>query len=381
MPRLADRRPGPRDPALVAIAGKLDRGERLEREDGIALFTSPDFEGVATLANAVREQKNGNAGYYVVNRHVNYSNVCVDTCLFCAFGKRKGQEGGYELSLEQIFHKTGDLEARGVRELHIVGGLHPDYPYRYYLDLVAGLKERHPGVAVKAYTAVEIQYFAELAGKDPARVLADLKAAGLDALPGGGAEMFSERVRKLICRTKIDAPLWLDIHRAAHRMGIPSNCTMLYGHVETIEERVDHILALRALQDETGGFLSYIPLAFHPENTFLAHLSKPTSEDHLRNIAAGRLLLPNVPHVKCYWIMSGIDVAQASLGCGADDVDGTVGEEKIYHMAGARTPQDLHRSMLEELIRRAGRDPVERDTFYRPVTTATTTAPTTTSSA
>jgi aminodeoxyfutalosine synthase len=355
------------DSALAPIRDKVHAGVRLSFEDGVTLFRTPDIEALAALANGVREKKNGNVAYYVVNRHVNYSNICVDTCLFCAFAKRKGQEGGYEWSLDQIFHKTENLEQQGVRELHIVGGLHPDYPYQYYLDLVSGLKSRHPAVAVKAFTAVEIQYFTELSGKHYKEVLVDLKNAGLDMLPGGGAEMFAQRVREKICRTKIDGPMWIDIHRTAHGMGIPSNCTMLYGHIETIEERVDHIVTLRALQDETHGFHSYIPLAFHPENTFLSHIPKPTREDHLRNIAVSRLLLDNMQHIKCYWIMSGIDTAKESLSWGADDVDGTVMEEKIYHMAGAKTPQELHRGFLEQTIRDAGREPVERDSFYNVV--------------
>ena len=357
----------PKDPVLDAVRAKLESGQRLSFDDGVALFNTPDPEALGRLANEVRERKNGNLAYYVVNRHVNYSNVCVDTCLLCAFAKRKGQEGGYEWSLDQIWHKTENFEELGVREVHIVGGLHPDYPYSYYLDLVSGMKQRHPGVVVKGFTAVEIQYFMEISGKHYREVLADLKAAGLDMLPGGGAEIFAERVRRKICRTKIDGPMWLDIHRIAHGMGIPSNCTMLYGHIETIEERVEHILALRGLQDETKGFLSFIPLAFHPENTFLSHLPKPSAEDHLRNIAVSRLLLDNVPHIKCYWVMSGIDVAKTALRWGADDIDGTIMEEKIYHMAGAKTPQELHRGFLEAMIRESGRDPVERDAFYNTV--------------
>ena len=352
------------DPVLASIRDRVRAGERLNFEDGVALFRTSDPEALGALANEVREKKNGNVAYYVINRHVNYSNICVDTCLFCAFAKRKGQEGGYEWSLDQIWHKTENFEELGVREVHIVGGLHPDYPFQYYLDLVSGFKQRHPTVTVKAFTAVEIQYFTELTGKHYREILADLKAAGLEMLPGGGAEIFSERVRKKICRTKIDGAMWIDIHRLAHGMGIPTNCTMLYGHLETIEERVEHIMMLRGLQDETGGLLSFIPLAFHPENTFLADLPKPTEEDHLRNIAVSRLLLDNVPHIKCYWIMSGIETAKKALRWGADDIDGTVMEEKIYHMAGATTPQDLHRGYLELMIHEAGRDPVERDSFY-----------------
>jgi aminodeoxyfutalosine synthase len=363
------------DPALKTVQDKLAAGTRLDFADGVALFRTTDPEGLRQLANAQRERKNGNLAYYVVNRHVNYSNVCVDTCLFCAFAKRKGQEGGYEWSLDQIWHKAENFEELGVREVHIVGGLHPDYPWQYYLDLVSGMKKRHPAVTVKGFTAVEIQYFEEISGKPYAEVLAELKAAGLEMLPGGGAEIFAERVRQKICRTKINQAIWLDIHRIAHKLGIPSNCTMLYGHLETIEERVEHILALRGLQDETKGFLSFIPLAFHPENTFLSHLPKPSAEDHLRNIAVARLLLDNIPHIKCYWIMSGIDVAKTALKWGADDIDGTVMEEKIYHMAGAKTPQDLHRGYLETMIRESGRDPVERDAFYNTVTRSSLSSP------
>jgi aminodeoxyfutalosine synthase len=352
------------DPVLASISRRVRAGERIHFDDAVALFRTTDLPALGALANEVREKKNGNVAYYVINRHVNYSNICVDTCLFCAFAKRKGQEGGYAWSLDQIWHKTENFEELGVREVHIVGGLHPDYPWQYYLDLVSGFKQRHPTVTVKAFTAVEIQYFMEITGKHYVQILEELKAAGLEMLPGGGAEIFAERVRKKICRTKIDGKMWIDIHRNAHRMCIPSNCTMLYGHLETIEERVEHMQMLRDLQDETGGLLSYIPLAFHPENTFLADIPKPTEDDHLRNIAVARLFFDNIPHIKCYWIMSGIETAKKALSWGADDIDGTVMEEKIYHMAGAKTPQELHRGFLEITIREAGRDPVEHDSFY-----------------
>jgi aminodeoxyfutalosine synthase len=301
----------------------------------------------------------------VVNRHINYSNVCVGECSFCAFARRPGQQGGYTLSLPEIFSKTSRLEEEGVLEIHLVGSTNPDIPYRYYLDLVAGLRSRHPGVTIKAFSAVEIAHMARCSGRTTSEVLRDLKESGSDALAGGGAEIFADRVRNLVCPTKIPAEAWLAVHREAHRLGLRSNATMLYGHVETIEERVDHLLRLRSLQEETGGFLAFIPLPFHPENTALSEISPPTLDDHLRTIAVSRLLLPNVEHIKCYWIACGIDTARLALGWGADDLDGTVKEERIYHAAGAKSPGSLEPDALVRLIREAGREPVARDGLYR----------------
>lgn len=356
-----------RDPRLHEIDRKIQAGERLTFDDGVVLYQTADLEGLGALANRECVKKNGNRAQFVMNRHLNYSNVCAETCLFCAFGKRLGQKGGYEFSLDDIWERTRDLEEEGITELHIVGGLHPTFPFSYYTDMLAGLKQRHPRVTLKAFTAVEIEHLSRMADLPMRDTLIQLKNAGLQALTGGGAEIFAERARKKICRTKVDGDLWIEIHRLAHSLGLYSNSTMLYGHVETIEERVDHILRIRSLQDETGRFLTFIPLAFHPENTFLSHIPKATDDDHLRSIAVSRLLLDNFQHIKCYWIMSGVEVAQRSLHFGADDLDGTVKEEKIYHMAGSRTPQELKREFLIGLIRDTGRLPVERDSFYNPI--------------
>jgi len=355
------------DPNLERIRLKLDADQRLDMADGVDLFNTPDLEALSQLADARATALNGQNAYFVMNRHLNYSNVCAETCLFCAFGKRSNQEGGYEYDLDEIFERTADLDEAGITELHIVGGLHPTFPFSYYTKMLEGLKKRHPRVTLKAFTAVEIEHLSRLSGLDIESTLIELKRSGLEALTGGGAEIFADRARNQICRTKVDGTLWIDIHRLAHNMGLRSNATMLYGHVETLEERVDHMLRIRALQDETGRFLSFIPLVFHPENTFLRDIKKASDEDHLRTIAVARLLLDNFEHIKCYWIMSGIDVAQKALRFGADDLDGTVGEEKIYHMAGSRTPQELKRNFLIELIRKAGKTAVERDTFYSPI--------------
>ena len=371
------------------IAAKVRRGERLSFEDGVRLYRTDDLFTLGALANERREALHGNKAYYVVNRHINYSNVCTDACLFCAFGKRKGQKGGYEFSLKEIVDKAEGAEREGATEIHIVGGLHPDYPYDYYPEMLRAIKERCPTLHLKAFTAVEIAYFAEVGKKSIPEVLTDLRAAGLDSLPGGGAEIFAEATRKKICTHKIGWEAWAETHRTAHARGMRSTCTMLYGHIESVEDRVDHMLRLRSLQDEqTGGplraperpgedvvdpgrgFTAFIPLAFHPENTFLPKIPPPTANLDLRTVAVARLLLDNIPHIKVYWIMLSLPVAQVGLAFGADDMDGTVVEEKIYHMAGAKTPQGLTIADLEKVIRDAGRIPVRRDSVYRELATA-----------
>jgi len=353
------------DPSLADIESRVQRSQRLEFDDGVALFQTTDYDTVRRLANMVRERLHGNETYHVVNRHINYSNICAGECSFCAFARRPGQEGGYTLSLSEIWDRTSRLEQEGVLEIHVVGSVNPEIPYPYYVDLVAGLRHRHPGVTIKAFSAVEVAHMAQGAGKPYADVLRDLKAAGIDALVGGGAEIFSQRVRKLLCPSKISAEIWLDVHRQAHRLGLKSNATMLYGHLETIEERVDHLLRLRSLQDETGGFLAFVPLPFHPENTSLSDISTPSPTDRLRTLAVSRLVLSNIPHIKCYWIASGIEAARSSLDWGADDLDGTVKDERIYHAAGAATPASIESDELVRLIRAAGRIPVTRDGLYR----------------
>lgn len=354
------------DPQLKPIADKVLAGERLGSDDGVALYLSPDLLAVGWLANHVREKRHGNVCYYNVNRHINPSNVCVAHCRLCAFGRDPHAPGAYTFALEEIYQRAEQGAREGATEFHIVGGLHPDLPFDYFLDLIRGLKQRCPGVHLKAFTMVEVGYFARITKLSIRDTLLKLKEAGVDSLPGGGAEIFNPRVRKIICDHKVSGQQWLNVARTAHELGLPSNATMLYGHVETEVERVEHLLLLRDLQDQTHGFVAFIPLAFHPENTALAHLPKPTGYDDLKNIAVARLLLDNFAHIKAYWIMLTPSVAQIALRWGADDLDGTVVEEKIYHDAGAKTAEFTPRAELERLIRAAGRVPVERDTLYRP---------------
>ncbi|HXA56533.1 MAG TPA: aminofutalosine synthase MqnE [Candidatus Acidoferrum sp.] len=355
------------DARLEPIAPKVLAGERLCAEDGLALFESHDLLALGWLANHVREKRHGNLCYYNVNRHINPTNVCVAHCKLCAFGRSPDAAGAYTFALEEIFERAAHGVSEGATEFHIVGGLHPDLPFEYYLDLVRGLKQRFPHVHLKAFTAVEVHYYSRLAKITLREVLVKMKEAGVDSLPGGGAEIFHPRVRRIICDHKVSGQMWLQIARTAHELGMRSNATMLYGHVETHEERVDHLLRLRETQDKTRGFQTFIPLAFHPANTPLAHLPGPTGMDDLKTIAVSRLLLDNFDHIKAYWIMLTPRIAQVALRFGADDLDGTVVEEKIYHDAGATTPEFMSRGELERLIRAAGRVPVERDTLYNRV--------------
>ncbi|MGD0839699.1 MAG: aminofutalosine synthase MqnE [Candidatus Acidiferrales bacterium] len=355
------------DARLKPIADKALAGERLSLDDGIALDRTSDLLALGWLANRVREQRHGNICYYNVNRHINPTNVCVAHCRLCAFGRSPEAPGAYTFALEEIWQRAETGMREGATEFHMVGGLHPDLPFEYFLDMLRGLKQRCPGVHLKAFTMVEVGYFARISKLSIRDTLLALKDAGVDSLPGGGAEIFHPRVRKVICDHKVSGQQWLSIARTAHQIGLRSNATMLYGHIENEEERVDHMLQLRALQDETHGFVAFIPLAFHPENTALAHLPKPTAFADLKSIAVSRLLLDNFDHIKAYWIMMTPKVAQIALSFGADDLDGTVVEEKIYHDAGATTEQFTSRAELERLIRAAGRTPVERDTLYRPV--------------
>ena len=361
------------DARLQPIAEKVLSGHRLSSDDALALYASPDILAVGWLANQVRERLHGDNTYFNVNRHINPTNVCVAACRLCAFGRKKDTPGAYTMALEEAWQTAASGYSEAVTEFHIVGGLHPDLPFQYFLDLIRGLKERFPSVHLKAFTMVEVAYLAKRAKLSIRETLEQLKAAGVDSLPGGGAEIFADRIRHMICDHKIDGDQWLETARTAHQMGLRSNATMLYGHIESDEDRVDHLLKLRALQDDTGGFQTFIPLAFHPANTPLEHLPTTTGMLDLRQIAVSRLLLDNFPHIKAYWQMLTPRIAQISLRFGADDMDGTVIEEKIYHDAGATTPQGLRRQELERLIREAGRVPVERDTLYRPVTRAETT--------
>ncbi len=356
------------DARLIPVAEKVISGTRLDTDDALALYRSTDILAVGWLANSVRERLHGDKTYFNVNRHINPTNVCVAACRLCAFGRKKDSPGSYTMALEEAFETAASGYNEAVTEFHIVGGLHPDLPFQYFLDLVSGLKERFPQVHLKAFTMVEVAYLAKRAKLSIAETLQQLKDAGVDSLPGGGAEIFADRVRHIICDHKIDGDEWLSTARLAHKIGLKSNATMLYGHVENDEDRVDHLMKLRAVQDETGGFQTFIPLAFHPDNTALQHLPKTSGMLDIKQIAVGRLVLDNFPHIKAYWQMVTAKMAQIALRFGADDIDGTVVEEKIYHDAGATTPQGMRRQDLIRLIREAGREPIERDTLYRPVT-------------
>jgi len=350
---------------LSDVAEKLEAGVRLDLEDGVRLFDSPDLLALGWLANRDRERRHASRTYYNYNIRIEATNVCVASCLFCAFARLKpGDADAYTMSLEEVWGKLRSRADQALTEVHVVNGLHPDLPFEYYTEMLRGLKRIRPSIHLKCFTAVEIAFFADLYGMTDEQVLRELMAAGLDSLPGGGAEIFAERVRRKICHDKADADRWLSIHRLAHRLGMRSNVTMLYGHIETAAERVDHMLRARALQDETGGFQAFIPLAFHPDNNQMRKLPAPSAADTLRVHAVARLVVDNIPHVKAFWIATGVDVAQASLWFGVDDLDGTVQEEKIYHMAGARTPEAMTTDEIRRLIRAAGREPIERDTLY-----------------
>lgn len=355
------------DPQLSSIADKVLAEQRLSFDDGVTLYRSPDILAVGWLANWVREKMHGDIAYFNVNRHINPTNVCVAACRLCAFGRKKDAPGAYTMALEEAWERAAQGYSEAVTEFHLVGGLHPDLHLEYFLDLIRGLKERFPKVHVKAFTMVEIAYLAKRSKLSIRETIEKLKAAGVDSMPGGGAEIFADRVRHIICDHKIDGDEWLETARIAHQLGMRSNATMLYGHVENDEDRVDHLLRLRGLQDETGGFQTFIPLAFHPDNTALDHLPKTSGLTDIRQIAVGRLMLDNFSHIKAYWQMMSAKIAQIALRFGADDIDGTVIEEKIYHDAGAETPQGMRRADLVRLITEAGRVPVERDTLYRAV--------------
>ena len=354
---------------LGEIREKLDANERLTFDDGVRLFDCPDLLAVGWLANREREKRHEGRTYYNFNIRLEATNVCVASCLFCSFARlRPGDPGSYTMSLEQTWDKLRERAHQPLTEIHVVNGLHPELPFDYYLEMLRGFKRIRPDIHLKCFTAVEIAFFADLYKKTEEQVLRELQEAGLDSLPGGGAEIFAERVRRKICHDKCDADRYLEIHRLAHSLGMRTNVTMLYGHIETKDERVDHMLRARALQDETGGFQAFIPLAFHPDNNQMRKLPAPSATDTLQVHAVSRLMLDNIPHVKAFWIATGVEVAQVALWFGVDDLDGTVQEEKIYHMAGARTPEAMTTTAIRRLIRAAGRDPVERDTLYNVVT-------------
>ncbi|WP_153555407.1 aminofutalosine synthase MqnE [Roseimaritima sediminicola] len=350
------------------IRDKVEAGQRLSLDDGLLLY-DPEvpLQEVGMLANYVREQKNGNVGYYNINTHLNPTNVCVYRCRFCAFRSDLRDPKGYAMSDEQILARGQEATDNGCTEMHIVGGLHHQRPYTWYRDLISLLHENYPQIHLKAWTAVEINWFEFQTKKSVRWVLEDMREAGLGSMPGGGAEIFHPEIRDQLCEHKANTHAWLDIHQNAHEIGLRTNCTMLYGHLEKAYHRIDHLMRLRELQDRTGGFQVFIPLAFHPENTKLDNLKKPSALMDLRTMAVSRLMLDNIQHIKAYWIMLGIGTAQTALQYGADDIDGTVRHELIYHDAGATTPEHLTVEQIQNLIAETGREPVERDTTYHRV--------------
>jgi aminodeoxyfutalosine synthase len=376
---------------LDFIRDKVLSGQRLSADDAIALFLSDDIFTIGRLASYVAEKKNSKNAYFIVNRHINPTNLCINRCKFCAFSRSKGEEGAYELTIEEIIEKlsTKKQSSRSVKqqriegifsnssltnhhselsfsEVHIVGGLHPDWPFKYYLNMLSTIKKEFPHITIKAFTAVEIDYMSKISGLSLKETLVKLKKSGLDLMPGGGAEIFGESVRNRLCPEKITGNRWLEIHETAHGIGIKTNATMLYGHIESIEDRVEHLLKLRELQDKTGGFQAFIPLAYHPKNTEIGG-SYSSGIDDLKTIAISRLVLDNFDHIKAYWIMLGEKISQVALIFGADDLDGTIIEEKITHSAGAMSEECMAKEELIYLIKKAGKVPIERDAFYNPL--------------
>lgn len=349
---------------LRDIEQKVKSGNRLSFDDGLALEACRDLFFLGEMANTVRERLNGNFAYYNVNTHINPTNVCVYKCDFCAFRADLDDPRAYVMDEPQIRERTRQAHERGATELHIVGGLHHKLPFQYYVDLVKWIRDEAPEIHVKAYTAVEYEFFAKISRKTIRQTIEDMVEAGLGSLPGGGAEIFHPEVREQVCGAKATTDVWLEVHRTAHQLGLKSNCTMLYGHIEKPLHRIDHLVRLRELQDETGGFQTFIPLAFHPDNSRMDEIPKPSGFMDLKTMAISRLMLDNIPHIKAYWVMLGMKTAQVALSFGADDIDGTVVHEKIYHEAGSDSPQEMCVADLERLIREAGRVPVERDTLY-----------------
>lgn len=351
---------------LNDLVEKVEKGERLTREDGVRLMKSADLLTIGYMADLVRRKKNGDYAYFIVNRHINHTNICDNLCKLCAFAKKPDDPEAYTMSLEEVESKAIECTDQGISEIHIVGGLNPELKLSYFEEMLRRVRRALPGVVIQAFTGVEIDYFARTEGISVKEVLRRLMDAGLDSLPGGGAEVFSQRVRDKICENKITGERWLEVHETAHQFGMKTNATMLYGHIETAEERIDHLILLRELQDKTGGFLAFIPLAFHPKNTSLesSGLSRSTGYDDLKVLAVARLMLDNFDHIKAFWIMIGPKMAQVSLAFGVDDIDGTVVEERITHAAGADTDQALTKQQLVRMVKAAGRIPAERDTLY-----------------
>ncbi|MBI2339993.1 MAG: aminofutalosine synthase MqnE [Deltaproteobacteria bacterium] len=355
-----------RDP-LSQIDDKMIHRQRVTDEEALALYAEDDLLRLGELANRVREKIHGRKTYYIINRHIDYSNVCVLNCKFCAFARKSGEAGAFEHSLEDIVEKVREGRKRGITEVHIVGGFHPSHPWEFYTGICRAIKKEAPEIHIKAFTAAEIRYFSKKFKMTEEEVLTALMAAGLDSMPGGGAEILAPETRKEICGPKGKAEFWLDTHRRAHTLGLKSNATMLYGHIESPADRVYHMRLIRNLQDETGGFLSFIPLSFNPKGTCYENIGYTSGIDDLKTLAIARLYMDNIRHIKAYWIMSGVETAQLAQYFGADDMHGTVIEENITHMAGGRAPEDLPASRLCELIREAGRMPVQRDSLYREI--------------
>jgi aminodeoxyfutalosine synthase len=352
---------------LRPLAEKVAAGERVTDSEAIGLFRTRDLNALGALADLANRRRNDLRASYILNRYINYSNYCVLSCQFCAFARKKRDQDGFELSVEEMLVKARQALNWGITELHIVGGLHPSLPFTYYLEMLRALKALDPRLQLKCFTAIEARHLAWLARKPVPETLALLRDAGLDSLTGGGAEIFRPEIRQAIATGKETAEEWLDVHRHWHRMGRRSTCTMLYGHIESVEDRVDHLRRLRELQDETGGFCAFIPLPYQPENNALAVKVPPTGADGLRTIAVSRVYLDNFDHLTAYWVGMGLKLAQVALSFGADDLHGTIGEEHIFHMAGASSPQLQTESAMIKAIREAGRTPVQRDTFYQPV--------------
>jgi aminodeoxyfutalosine synthase len=352
---------------LRGICEKVEAGQRINEDDCLRLFRSHDLAAIGAMAHLVRERKHGNLAYYILNRHINYSNICILDCDFCSFYRRRRDAGAYEYNLPQMIEKAQEALKLGITEIHIVGGLHPSFKWDYYVEMLRELKKLDANLHLKAFTAIEILHLSWVGKRSVPETLAALREAGLGSLTGGGAEIFDAEVRTVICHAKETAEEWLDVHRTWHKMGGRSTCTMLIGHVEKDQHRVDHMRRLRELQDETGGFTAFVPLAFHPENNKLSHLTGPSGYDLLKTLAIARLYLDNIDHIKAYWVLMGMKLAQVSLSYGVDDLDGTVIEEKIYHMAGAKTPQQMAREELVTAIREAGCEPVQRDSLYRAI--------------
>jgi aminodeoxyfutalosine synthase len=352
---------------LTAIAEKVFSAQRLSDEEGISLYGVRDLNALGYLANHVRERKNGNTATYVLNLYLNYSNVCILSCQFCAFARRPHEkEGQFTYDIAEMVRQTSEAYAKGITEVHIVGGLNPKLPFAYYTEMIGALKAACPNLCIKAFTAIEIRHLAERVAKKSIReTLELLRSAGLNSLTGGGAEIFAPEVRDQICRGKESAEEWLEVHRIWHQMGERSTSTMLYGHVETTAQRIDHLRRLRELQDETHGFTALVPFAFEPQHNRLQHLGRASAFEDLRNLAIARLYLDNFDHITAYWISLGLPLAQVALSYGVDDLHGTIQQEKIFHMAGSATPQGQTTAALERAIREAGRIPVQRNTFYQ----------------